>query len=82
MKQKTKIPVKIELEKTNFRDMRVLYIKETAPTKEAIKDILAKGYDELMRYVKVHRLKSRKFMAWYYSKNSPGKLKWLLRRKV
>ena len=71
MKQKTKIPVKIELEKTNFRDMRVLYIKDKAPTTEAIKDILAKGYDELMKYVKGHGLKTTKFMAWYNSMKPP-----------
>jgi DNA gyrase inhibitor GyrI len=71
MKQETALPVKVELEKTVIRDMRILYIKDTALTTETIKGVLAKGSGELMPYIQSHHLQPRKFMAWYYSAKPP-----------
>jgi len=71
MKQEKAVPVKVELEKTATRDMRVLYIKDLAPTTEAIKEVLGKGYGELMQYIQTHRLQPKKFMAWYNSVKPP-----------
>lgn len=63
--------VKVELEKTRFGDMSVLFINDTAQTTESIKDILGKAYGELMQYVQDHQLQPQKFMAWYYSMQPP-----------
>lgn len=72
--QDTLIPVKVQLEITSFKDMTVLYINDTAATTEAIKDILGKGYGELMQFIQQNKLQPHKFMAWYYSIQPP----WLL----
>ncbi|MGZ8541901.1 MAG: GyrI-like domain-containing protein [Chitinophagaceae bacterium] len=71
MPQDTVIPVKVVLEKTTFEEMSVLFIKDTAPTTEAVKDVLGKGYGELMQYIQGNKLQPRKFMAWYYAMQPP-----------
>lgn len=71
MTQDTAVPVKVEIEKTKFTDIPVLFIHDTAATTEAIKDVLGKGYGELMQYIVRNKLQSRKFMAWYYSSQPP-----------
>jgi len=67
----TIMPVKVELEKTTFRDMSVLYINDTAAVTETVKDVLGKGYGELMQFIQQNKLQPRKFMAWYYSTQPP-----------
>jgi len=67
----TLIPVKVELEKTMFKDMTVLFIHDTAKTNEAIKDVLGKGYGELMQFIQSNQLQPLKFMAWYYAMQAP-----------
>lgn len=67
----TIIPVKVQLEKTSFKDMSVLFINDTAATTEAIKDVLGKGYGELMQFIQQNKLQPQKFMAWYYSLQPP-----------
>lgn len=69
--QDTIIPVKVQLEKTTFRDMSVLYINDTAAVTETIKDILGKAYGELMQFIQQNKLQPQKFMAWYYSTQPP-----------
>jgi effector-binding domain-containing protein len=71
MIQDTLIPVKVQLEKTSFKDMSLLYIRDTAATTEAIKDVLGKGYGELMSFIQENKLQPMKFMAWYYSMQPP-----------
>jgi effector-binding domain-containing protein len=71
MVQDTIVPVKVELEKTTCKDMKVLFIKDTAPTTEAIQEIIGKGYAELMQYITDNQLKPEKFMAWYYAMQPP-----------
>jgi len=71
MTQDTLVPVKIELEKTSINSMQVLYIKDTAPTTEAIKDVLGKCYGELMQYIQTNKLAPMKFMAWYNAIQPP-----------
>ena len=67
----TIIPVKVQLEKTSFKDMSVLYINDTAAATETIKDVLGKGYGELMQFIQQNKLQPQKFMAWYYSMQPP-----------
>lgn len=69
--QDTIIPVKVQLEKTSFKDMSVLFINDTAATTETIKDVLGKGYKELMQFIQQNKLPPNKFMAWYYSMQPP-----------
>ena len=69
--QDTIIPVKVQLEKTSFKDMSVLYINDTAATTETIKGVLGKGYGELMQFIQQNKLQPQKFMAWYYSMLPP-----------
>ncbi len=71
MTQDTLVPVKIELEKTSIKNMQVLYIKDTAPTTEAIKDVIGNGYGELLQYIQENQLKPMKFMAWHYAMQPP-----------
>lgn len=71
MVQDTIVPVKVELEKTTCKDMKVLFIKDTATTTEAIQEIIGKGYTELMQYITDNQLKPEKFMAWYYAMQPP-----------
>jgi effector-binding domain-containing protein len=71
MAQDTAVPVKVELEKTTCKDMQLLFIKDTAPTTEAIKDVIGKGYGELTQYITENQLKPGKFMAWYYAMQPP-----------
>ena len=71
MTQDTVVPVKVEIEKTKFADIPVLFIHDTAATTEAIKDILGKDYGELMQYIAKNKLQPRRFMAWYYSSQPP-----------
>lgn len=67
----TIIPVKVQLEKTSFKDMAVLFIHDTATTTENIKDVLGKSYGELMQFIQQNRLQPQKFLAWYYSMQPP-----------
>jgi len=63
--------VKVELEKTSFQDMPVLYINDTAFSTDKLKDVLGKGYGELMQFIQTNKLQPQKFMAWYYSMQPP-----------
>jgi effector-binding domain-containing protein len=67
----TVAPVKLQLEKTNFKDMTVLFIKDTAFTTPAIQKILGNGYGELMQFTRKNQLQPLKFMAWYYAMMPP-----------
>ena len=69
--QDTVIPVKVELEKTSFKDMSVLFISDTAATTQTIKDILGRGYGELMEFIQQNKLQPQKFIAWYYTAQPP-----------
>ena len=69
--QDTIVPVRVQLEKTNFKDMSVLFINDTAATTETIKDVLGKAYGELMQFIQQNKLQPQKFMAWYYSMRPP-----------
>lgn len=69
--QDTIVPVKVQLEKTSFKDMSVLFINDTAATTEIIKDVLGKAYGELMQFIQQNKLQPQKFMAWYYSMQPP-----------
>jgi effector-binding domain-containing protein len=51
--------------------MAVLYIHDTAETTEAVKDVLGKGYGELMQFIGANKLQPIKFMAWYYAIQPP-----------
>jgi effector-binding domain-containing protein len=70
----TAIPVKLQLEKTNMKDMFVLLIPDTAGTDDSIKDVFSKDYRELMQYMQKNKLQPLKFMAWYNSTQAP----WIL----
>jgi effector-binding domain-containing protein len=63
--------VRIQLEKTAFNDMSVLFISDTAETTQAISKVLGTAYGELMKYVSSNKLQPRRFMAWYYSSIAP-----------
>ncbi len=67
----TVVPVKIQLEKTSFNDMAILFISDTAKQIQDIGSVLSKGYSELMKYAQENQLRSKKFLAWYYSVQSP-----------
>jgi effector-binding domain-containing protein len=69
--QDTIIPAKVQLEETIFKDMSVLYINDTAAATETVKDVLGKGYGELMQFIQQNKLQPRRFMAWYYSTKPP-----------
>jgi effector-binding domain-containing protein len=63
--------VRIELQKTSFKDIPVLFIKDTASSTEKISEILGKDYGELMQFLSKSKLLPLKFMAWYYSTQPP-----------
>jgi len=65
------VPVKITLDKTEFNDMKILFITDTAATTDGIKDVLGKGYGEIMQCVQQNKLQPLKFMAWYGSVQPP-----------
>ena len=67
----TVVPVKIQLEKTSFNDMAILFISDTAKQIQDMGSVLSKGYSELMKYVQENQLRSKKFLAWYYSAQPP-----------
>lgn len=71
VRQDTIVPVKVKLEKASFSDMNILYIADTASTTEVIKDVLGKGYGELMQFISANKLQPRKFLAWYYAIQPP-----------
>ena len=62
---------RVELEKTSFKDMHVLFINDTAATNEDLKAKLGNDYGELMRLLTQQHLQPLKFMAWYYSTQAP-----------
>jgi len=64
-------PLKLELEKTNFKDMNVLFIHDTAVTTAGLTAAMVKGYGELMQFMQQNELQPLKFMAWYYSSQPP-----------
>lgn len=66
--------VKVVMEKTQFKDMTVLYITDTSQTTEAISGVLGKGYGELMQYMQQNKLLPVKFIAWYYSTQPPWQM--------
>jgi effector-binding domain-containing protein len=63
--------IKITIEKTVFNDMNLLFISDTAATTPAVKDVLGKGYGELMQLVSKNQLQPTNFMAWYYAAQPP-----------
>jgi len=67
----TSVPVKIQLEKTTFNDMVILFIPDTASQTQAMASVLGKGYGELMKYTQENHLNLRKFLAFYYSVQPP-----------
>jgi len=67
----TIVPVKIQLEKTTFNDMVILFIPDTATETQAMASVLGKDYAELMKHAQENQLKLRKFMAFYYSAQPP-----------
>lgn len=71
LQRDTVVPVKIQLEKTSFNDMAILFISDTAKQIQDMGSVLSKGYSELMKYVQENQLRSKKFLAWYYSAQSP-----------
>lgn len=71
MVQDTLVPVRVQLEKTSFKDMFVLFINDTALTTESIHNTLGKGYGELMQYIQQNKLQPLKFLAWYYAVQPP-----------
>jgi len=69
--QDTVAPVKIQLEKTSFDDMFILFIPDTATQTQEIGPTFNNGYGELMRFVQQNHLTPKKFLAWYYSTQQP-----------
>jgi len=67
----TVVPVKIQLEKTRFNDMVILFISDTAKQTQDIGSIFSNDYRELMKAAKEDQLKAKKFLAWYHSVQSP-----------
>ena len=67
----TVVPVKVRLEKTNFNDFVILFISDTAKQLEDVGAVFQRGYTELMKYAHENQLKTRKFLAWYYSCEPP-----------
>lgn len=63
--------VRIELEATRFSDLPVLFIHDTAPATENLKNKLGNDFGELMQFAMTHKLYPQKFMAWYYSAQPP-----------
>ena len=74
LQQDTIAPVKIQLEKTSFKDLSILFISDTADQMKDMGSILSKGYGELIKYARENQLKLRKMMAWYYSVQAPWKM--------
>jgi len=66
--------VKIQLEKTSFADMMVIFIHDTAVSTENLKTRLGQDYGELMRLLMANKLQPLKFLAWYYTNQPP----WLM----
>ena len=67
-------PVKIQLEKTSFKDLSILFISDTAEQLKDMGPVLSKGYGELMKYAQENQLKQKKMLAWYYSVQAPWKM--------
>ncbi len=74
LQRDTIAPVKIQLEKTSFKDMSILFISDTAEEMKDLGSILSKGYGELIKYAQENQLKLKKMMAWYYSVQAPWKM--------
>ena len=72
--QDTVAPVKIQLEKTSFDDMSILFISDTAVQTQDLGPTFSKDYGELMRFVQQNQLAPKKFLAWYYSAQPPWKM--------
>ncbi|HVZ57710.1 MAG TPA: GyrI-like domain-containing protein [Chitinophagaceae bacterium] len=69
---KDTIPVvRVQLEQTEFSDMEILYIHDSAQSTAAITEIFRKDFGELMLYLKANKLMPRKFLAWYYTGQPP-----------
>jgi len=64
-------PLKLDLETTNFKDMNVLFIHDTAVTADGMKTEMGKCYGELMQFMRENELRPLKFMAWYYVVRPP-----------
>lgn len=71
LSEDTVAPVKIQLEKTSFDDMYILFIPDTATQTQEIGPTFTKGYGELMRFIQQNHLTAKKFLAWYYSTQPP-----------
>jgi effector-binding domain-containing protein len=71
LQQDTTVPVKIQLEKTSFDDMVILFISDTAKQTQEIGTIFNNDYSELMRFARENQLRPKKFLAWYYSTQPP-----------
>jgi effector-binding domain-containing protein len=68
---KDTVPVKIQLEGTSFNDMSILFISDTARQTQEIGSIFNKDYGELMKFIRENQLTLKKFLAFYYSAQSP-----------
>jgi len=71
LQRDTVIPIKVQLEKTSFNDIAILFISDTARQTADLESIFSKGYSELMKYARENHLKTRKFLGWYYTVESP-----------
>ena len=67
----TVVPVKVRLEETNFNDLMILFIPDTAKQLQDLGAVFQRGYGELMKYAHENQLKTGKFLAWYYSVQPP-----------
>ena len=67
----TAVPVRIQLEKTSFDDLVILFISDTARQTQDIGPIFSKDYGELMIFAQQNQLKPKKFLAWYHSVQPP-----------
>jgi effector-binding domain-containing protein len=67
----TLVPINVKLEKTSLGEMKILFIRDTAAATALIKDIMGRGYGELMQYVQANSLAPLRFMAWYHSTEPP-----------
>lgn len=54
--------------------MLILYFNDTAVATETVKEVLGKGYGELMQFIQQNKLQPQRFMAWYYSTQPPWPL--------
>lgn len=71
MNSDTVVPVRLELDTAQLPERNILYVMDTAPTTASIKEVLSKGYGELMTFISRNKLQAGQFMAWYYAMQEP-----------